>query len=560
MFDYKCFFSCQKMKRVILFLVFVGLSVCTVKLDAQTKLAATEYTADSGDGTFKNPLLWGDWPDPDVIRVGDYFYMVSTSMHYVPGCPILRSCDLVNWEMSGYALDHYIENPKFDMQGGTMYLNGSWASTIRYHDGLFYVGFCTPEGWGSPDAKGRFSICTAKDIKGPWKRTIFPQYLYDPGLFFDDNSRVYVVHGQGKLYLTELNSDALSVKGDTVRIWDKSIERPAGSSAHYKAYGMEGSHMYKINGYYYLTNPAGGTEGWQVCLRSKNITGPYESKIIYQDESSYPNNGLHQGGMVQLKNGDWWFIIMQDRGPIGRVPHLLPVTWVEGWPMLGENGKGYASGKKPDVGKSFPVTHPATSDEFNANVLGLQWQWNHNPDNAKWSLTERKGFLRLHASYANDLKGARNTLTQRVQGPTSEGTVEMDVSGLKDGNIAGFGIFEFPYAFIAVYKELGKSSLIMVNDGKLIDRLPDFSYRKLWIRANTTSENFTATFSYSVDGKNFLPFGNILKMGLGLVWTANRFALFNFSNSENGVGGSVDFNWFHFKGENSLLTTTKKTN
>lgn len=545
------------MKKFFL-LTFVSLSICTVKLRAQTKLAATEYTADNGDGTFKNPLLWGDWPDPDVIRVGDYFYMVSTSMHYVPGSPILRSRDLVNWEMAGYAVDHYTENPKFNMEGGTMYLNGSWANTIRYHNGLFYVGFCTPSGWGAPDAKGQFSICTAKSVKGPWKRTIFPQYLYDPSLFFDEDGKVYVVHGSGTLYITELNADALSVKGDTIRIWDKPIKRPPGSTAHYKEYGMEGSHMYKINEYYYLTNPAGGTEGWQVCLRSKNITGPYESKIIYQDESTYPNNGLHQGGMVQLKNGDWWFIIMQDRGAIGRVPHLLPVTWVDGWPILGENGKGYANGKKPDVGKSYPIIRPATSDDFNKGTLGLQWQWNHNPDPARWSLGERKGYLRLRASLASDLKNARNTLTQRVQGPASQGTVEMDVSGLRDGNIAGFGIFEFPYAFIALRKEAGKSSLVMVNDGKVIDSIPDFSYRKLWVRANVTHENFAASFSYSVDGKQFKSLGNTLKMSLGLLWTANRFAIFNFSTRKDGVGGYVDFNWFHFKGEKPVLAATVK--
>jgi beta-xylosidase len=535
--------------EVMLILLLLTFNCGNKKLYAQSKMPVDHYTADNGDGTFKNPILWGDWPDPDVIRVGDYFYMVSTSMHYVPGSPILKSKDLVNWEMAGYAVDRYDEDPRYDLKDGNMYLRGSWAATIRHHKGLFYVGFCTPN-WDKE--KGKFSICTAKDIKGPWTRTIFPEYLYDPSLFFDDDGKVYVVHGSGKLYVTELNADALSVKGDTVRIWDKSIERPAGSTAQYKAYGMEGSHMYKINGYYYLTNPAGGTEGWQVCLRSKHIYGPYESKIIYQDESSYPNNGLHQGGMVQLKNGDWWFIIMQDRGPIGRVPNLLPVTWVDGWPMLGDHGKGYASGKKPDVGKSFPITCPATSDEFNASALGLQWQWNHNPNNAKWSLTERKGFLRLHAPMANNLKNARNTLTQRVQGPASEGTVEIDISGLRDGNVAGFGIFESPYAFIAVRKEAGKSSLIMVNDGQLIDSLPGFSYPKLWIRASTTHEKFTATFSYSVDGKHFIPFGNVLKMGLGLIWTANRFALFNFSTQEEGEGGYADFNWFHFKGENPI--------
>ncbi len=534
--------------RLLLFLLFL-LSPGSGLLLAQ-KAPSAIYTADKGDGTFKNPLLWGDWPDPDVIRVGDYFYFVSTSMHYVPGSPILRSKDLVNWEMVGYAVDRYDDDPKFDMNGGTMYLNGSWANTIRHHNGKFYVGFCTPKGWGSDS--GRFSICIADDVKGPWKRTLFPQYLYDPGLFFDEDGRVYVVHGAGTLYLTELNADVQSVKGDgkPVQIWKGRIPRPQGSTAHYPEYSMEGAHMYKINGYYYITNPAGGTEGWQVCLRSKSITGPYESKIIYQDESSYPNNGLHQGGMVQLKNGEWWFIIMQDRGPIGRVPHLLPVTWIDGWPILGENGKGFTAGKKPDVGKTYPVMNPATSDEFNSSRLGLQWQWNHNPDNSKWSLTERKGHMRLKASLATDLKSARNTLTQRVQGPTSEGTVEIEVSNLKQGNVAGFGVFQFPYAYVAIQKESGGNRLIMVNDGKVIDSIAQFPHSRIWLRTNVTHVDYHARFSYSTDGKTFLPFGNTLKMGLGLDWTANRFALINYSLTPEGVGGYADFNWFRFNGAN----------
>jgi beta-xylosidase len=510
------------------------------------------WEADNGNGTYKNPLLWGDWPDPDVIRVGDKFYFVSTSMHYVPGCPILKSKDLVNWQMAGYAIDRYEEDKRYELQGGSMYLRGSWAATIRYHNGLFYVGFCTPK-WGKE--KGHFSMCTAKDIKGPWTRTIFPQYLYDPGLFFDDDGKCYVVHGQGKLYLTELSNDALSVKGEDKLIWDKNIPVPPGSSALPGNYGVEGSHMYKINGYYYITCPAGGTEGWQMCFRSKNIYGPYESKIIMQDESSYPNNGLHQGGMVQLKDGTWWFIIMQDRGPLGRVPNLEPVKWKDGWPMLGKDGntKGVVFYKKPNVGKTYPVTVPATSDEFNTPALGLQWQWNHNPDNEKWSLKERKGSLLLHASFAKELTMAHNTLTQRVQGSASEGTVEVELAGLKDGNVAGFGIFQSPYAYIAVKKEGNNKCLLMINNGKVIDSIEHFIPNKVWIRATATDKSFVATFSYSIDGSKFIPLGNQLKMGLGYAWTANRFALFNFSTAEEGVGGYADFNWFRFIGENPSL-------
>lgn len=502
------------------------------------------WTPDNGDGTFTNPLMWGDWPDPDIIRVDDDFYFISTSMHYVPGSPIATSKDLVNWKMVGYAVDRYDEDERYDMQNGQLYLNGSWANTIRYNNGKFYVGFCTPYGLGTET--GHFSICEADKPEGPWKRTIFPEYLYDPGLFFDDNGKVYVVHGQGKLLITELNSDVRSVKGKPVEIWNKRFEN---SQTFGKRFGMEGAHMYKINGKYYITCPAGGTEGWQVCLRSDSIYGPYEHKIIVDDNSSYPPNGLHQGGMVQLKNGDWWFIIMQDRGPIGRVPCLMPVKWVDGWPMLGTEGKDVITYPKPNVGKTYPVMVPATSDEFKGKKLGLQWQWNHNPDDTKWTLTERPGYMRLKASQAKSLKEARNTLTQRVQGPSSEGSVLVDITGLKDGNVAGFGVFQFPYAYVAVQQEGDDRKIVMCNDGEIVETVDALKGNKIWIRARVMDKDFTARFYYSLDGKTYSPIGNELKMGLGLDWTANRFALFNYSTKANGVGGYADFDWFHFTGK-----------
>lgn len=518
------------------FLLAAVLGLFTAPLRAQSP-----WLADNGDGTFTNPLLWGDWPDPDVIRVGDTYYMVSTSMHYVPGCPVLKSKDLVNWQMASYAVDRYDEDPRYDMQGGTLYLNGAWASSIRYRDGKFYVAFCTPYGWGTK--KGNFCVCEADRAEGPWRRTVFPEYMYDPGLFFDDDGRVYVVHGQGTLYLTELNADVRSAKGKPIEIWKGGFKN---SRTLGGGFGMEGSHMYKIGGTYYITCPAGGTQGWQICLRSDKIEGPYEHHLIMDDDRSYPGNGLHQGGMVQLKNGDWWFIIMQDRGPIGRVPHLVPVTWVDGWPMLGVGGKDIATYPKPRTGKTSSIKTPATSDEFKGKKLGLQWQWNHNPDNTKWSLAERKGFMRLKASQAPTLKEARNTLTQRVQGPLSQGTVEMDVTGLKDGNIAGFGIFQSPYAYVAVQQEGNARKIVMCDNGNVVESIDRFTGDRLWIRARITDKNFTARFYYSLDGSHFKPIGNVMAMGLGLPWTANRFALFNFSTKAEGVDGYADFDWFRF--------------
>ncbi|MBO9593924.1 MAG: glycoside hydrolase 43 family protein [Niabella sp.] len=533
--------------EIYIWLLWIGVSCMPVAYGQKQPLSV--WTADNGNGTYKNPFLWGDWPDPDITRVGDTYYMVSTSMHYVPGCPVLQSKDLVNWEMASYAVERYDEDPRYNLQGGEMYLRGSWAATIRHHKGLFYVGFCTPN-WGKE--KGQFSMCTAKDIKGPWKRTVFPEYLYDPGLFFDEDGKVYVVHGQHDLYVTELAADALSVKRERKRIWGKGIPVPEGSSAPKGNYGMEGSHVYKINGYYYITCPAGGTEGWQVCLRSKNIYGPYESKIIVQDESSYPQNGLHQGGMIQVQDGSWWFIIMQDRGPIGRVPHLVPVIWKEGWPMIGKNGegKGVMVHTKPGVGKTYPVKTPATSDEFSSKKLGLQWQWNHNPDDTKWSLTERPGYLRLHSGYASDLLTARNSLSQRVQGPASAAATELELGHMKDGDVAGLAVFEKPYAFVGVEQQAGKRQLVMVNDGRTVDRIALAGTNRVWLKAYATDQGFMARFAYSLDGNRFYPLGNELKMGLGLTWTANRFMLFHFNTVPAAEAGYADFNWFHFTGSN----------
>jgi beta-xylosidase len=453
-------------------------------------------------------------------------------MHYVPGCPIAKSKDLVNWEMAGYAVERYDEDPKYDMKGGTKYTAGSWANTIRYRDGKFYVGFCTPNG----DEPGHFSMCTATNVKGPWKRTIFPEYMYDPGLLFDDDGKVYVAHGQGTIYISELNKDALSVKTPQKEVYHNP-----------KHPYLEGSHFYKINGMYYMLSSSSGVQ--QVCLRSKNIYGPYEEKIVLKDKTPIPYTTYppHQGGMVQLKDGSWWFVIMQDYGPIGRTPNLLPVTWVDGWPMLGVNGKMVATYTKPNVGVTCKATAPATTDEFNSPILGLQWQWNHNPDNAKYSLTERPGYMRLKASKAAELSLARNTLTQRVVGPNSTGTVVMDVRGMKDGNIAGFGIFQSPYAYVGIKQEGNIRKIVMNNNNVIIDSINNFIGKYVWFQAITTEKDFKASFYYSTDGKKFNKIGNDLTMDLGYPWTANRFTLFNFSTTDSGIDGQVDFNWFHFQ-------------
>ena len=284
------------------------------------------------------------------------------------------------------------------------------------------------------------------------------------------------MHGQGTIRLTELNADVRSVKPGTEKvIWKGGFGKDRALGC---GFGMGGSHMYKINGKYYILCPVGGTGGWQVCLRSDNIDGPYEHRIVMDDDRSYPGNGLHQGGMVQTVNGDWWFIIMQDRGAIGRVPCLVPVTWDNGWPMLGADGLDAIVYDKP-AGHKGRVAPTVASDEFDGKHLGLQWQWNHNPDNNAWSLEKRRGYMRLEAGLADDLKNARNTLTQRVLGPISTATVEMDIAGLKNSCTAGFGIFEFPYTYVGVTQEDGNRRIVMCNDGKEIASEPISGFASL---------------------------------------------------------------------------------
>ena len=249
--------------------------------------------------------------------------------------------------------------------------------------------------------------------------------------------------------------------------------------------------------------------------------------------------------MVQLKNGDWWFVIMQDRGAIGRVPCLLPVTWEDGWPMLGAGGRDAITYPMPAAGRQRKARHVETSDYFSSPTLGLQWQWNHNPDPALWSLTERRGYMRLKARAAADLMTARGTLTQRVQGPVATATSVMDFTGLQDGNTAGFGIFEDPYAFLAIRQREGRRTLIACRNGTDTENIdiPQQASR-IWLRVYTTVQEESASFAYSWDGRHFTPCGERLKMGLGLPWTANRYALFCFGEEGRETTGYADFDEF----------------
>jgi beta-xylosidase len=517
-------------------------SLMTVASLLPATLSASTNHSDNGDGTYTNPLIAADFPDPDVIRVGDTYYMVTTTMFVFPGVTILKSHDLVNWDYCSNAVPRFDFHEAYNLNGGSRYAHGPWATSIKYHDGKFYLLFITLD-------EGGF-ICSASNPEGPWDIRKLPKGFYDPGLFFDEDGRIYVAHGYGKIMLTELNSD-FSPKSQDSTIFVGNIRG-----------GLEGTHVYKIDGYYYLYSTYGGGNGIQVALRSKNIWGPYEQRIVMSDSTRGVTHGIHQGALVTTPKGEWWTVLFVDQGPLGRMPSLQPIRWENGWPIGGNNGKGVATYRKPDVGKDYPVTDLPTSDEFEGSTLGMQWNWNHNPDASKWSLSQRKGWLRLAtANVAPTFKAARNTLTQRIfmnydQARPTAGTLRMDVSKMKDGDVAGLAVFQDPFAYIAVRMTGKTKSLIMVNNGSVVDSLP-FKGAVVYLKALASNASRKATFEFSQDGTTFRSLGNALAMRFSLtIFTGNKFCLFN--QATKATGGFVDVDWF--RTDEGRLPSIKATN
>jgi len=504
----------------ILFLAALLLSVCSVR--------GQKLSSDNGDGTYSNPVIFADFPDPDVIYVDSVYYMVSTSMFIFPGVTILKSCDLVNWEYCANAVDRMDFSECYNLEGCDRYGHGQWATSLKYHDGKFYLMFITLD-------EGGF-LCSADHAGGPWEIRKLPKGFYDPGLFFDDDGRIYVAHGYNQIYITELNED-FSPRGSDSLVFEATI-RP----------GLEGCHVYHIDDYYYLYATYGGPDGFQVALRSHDIYGPYEERIVIRDTVG-TNFGVHQGALVQTTTGEWWTILFIDNGPFGRMPTLQPVRWDDGWPVAGINGSdGVDTWPKPDVGRECAISVLPTSDEFESGHLGMQWGWNHNPVPGKWSLTEKPGSLALHtAGIAGDLTMARNTLTQRITGYYSDtivstATTKMDASGMKNGDFAGIAVFQDPYACLGVQKEDDQWFLVMVNDGEQVERRR-IDEPVIYLKALASNPARKAYFAYSLDNRTFTSFGNMLEMKFSLsVFTGNKFCLFNYATKE--TGGTVYFDWF----------------
>lgn len=495
---------------------------------ASTDSKGLKFHSDNGDGTYTNPVISADFPDPDVILVDEVYYFVSTTMFIFPGVTILKSHDLVNWEYCSNAVPRFDFHECYNLEGCNRYSHGQWATSLKYHNGKFYLLFITLD-------EGGF-LCTTEKAEGPWQIRKLPKGFYDPGLFFDDDGKIYVSHGYSKISITEIDKNFVPM-GEDVLVYEGDIRR-----------GLEGAHVYKINGYYYLYCTYGGVDGIQVALRSKNIYGPYVQKIVISDSTRGVNFGIHQGALIKTQTGEWWTMLFVDSGPFGRYPSLQPVTWVDDWPMVGVDGKGVVTYKKPNVGKEYPIKTLPTSDEFDSPTLGMQWGWNHNPDSTKWSLTQRPGYLRLStAKVVSNLREARNTLTQRMfsyyskEIPTT-GVTRLEVDNMQDGDIAGLAVFQDPYAYIAVKQNKDSKYMIMVNNGETIDSVA-VNHSTLYLRALPYFGTSRASFSYSFDNKTFTTLGNELAMKFKLtVFAGNKFCLFNYATK--ATGGYVDFDWF----------------
>lgn len=541
---------------IVFIIIFVLLLVQTEALNAQDKEQGCTWMADNGNGTFTNPIFHDEFSDPDMIRVGDDYYLTGTTMHTMPGLPILHSKDLVNWELLTYAFERLDMGPRMRLENGQdIYGQGIWAPCFRYHEGTFYI-FSNVNGFGT-------QLFTATNPAGPWTHQTMKANLHDVTVLFDDDGKKYAVWGYNEVKMVQLTNDLLDVIPGTERV---IVE--AGSGAG------EGSHIYKINGKYYITNTNYDPLCYQVCLRADHPYGPYEVNVMSAEENFGVGTGwrvgstrgdapypliapienyvgcipMHQGGIVQIQSGEWWGWSMLDYNSVGRVVALSPVTWENEWPYFGLPGNLTRSPRtwvKPNTGfTSQPKAPYERNDDFSGPGLKNVWQWNHVPNDNKWSLNERKGYLRLHSLPAKTFWNARNSLTQRGIGPESYAITEMDVTHLQPGDVAGLALLNLPYAWIGMVKTENGQILQFFNqqEQKRIDVQTDAG--TIWFRAHCDFDTDIAHLSYSFNGADFTDIGGEIIMPYQLrTFQGVRYALFNF-NTQDKEGGYADFNSF----------------
>ncbi len=507
-----------------------------------------------------NPITRLDYPDPDVIRVGDTYYMVSTTMHFMPGCEILRSYDLVNWEHLTYVYDRLDSTPAQTLTGEeNVYGKGMWAASIRFHKGTFYVCFVAND-------TGKTYLYTSDNIEGPWKKSLIEGFYHDCSLLFDDDDRIYIVYGNKHIYLTELKPD---LSGPL----EGGLHRLVVSDEGHPGLGYEGAHFYKINGKYYLFFIHSLRDRWmrtEACFVADSLEGEFVGGDVLVDDRGYCGQGVAQGGIVDTPEGEWYAVLFQDSGAVGRLPVLVPVKWQDNQPVFGVDGH---------VPESFPVksTRPGyeyeplvQSDDFKAHpeqkcdCFGLKsaWQFNHEPELSLVYNDKEKGVLWIETdNICKNIVTAKNVLTQRMWFPGCSGEVTVDVSGLKEGDYAGISAFQGCYGMVAVTKRNGRNYVVMQSKDTDKPSLPgqnrDLAEGKEWEAIPVEGDEFRlkievdfwkmkdeAEFSYLCDGE-WKKIGPTHKLYFRLDhFTGCRFGLFTYATKESG--GRAGFSKFTY--------------
>lgn len=520
--------------RILQFLFFVLL---TVDIQAQ-------WNPDNGDGTYTNPIIYADYSDPDVIRVGNDYWMVASSFTCMPGIPLLHSYDLVNWTIVNHIYDR-LPLQKYDHP---VHGQGSWAPSIRFHDGMFFVYFCTPN-------DGLF-VARTTDPYGKWdlKQIVDVEKWEDPCPFWDDNGQAYLahsIHRGGPAIIHKMSWDGLQLLDNGTVVYHDIEVNPI----------LEGLKLMKRNGWYYIFAPAGGVEnGWQTVLRSRNIYGPYEAHKVLEPGNGI--NGPHQGGLVETQTGEWWFIHFQSKGVYGRITHLQPAQWKDDMIVIGDdtdnNGIGIPvlTHRKPNVGKNHPVCAPQTSDEFDTEKIGMQWQWQAH-EKGRWFATDaRPSHIRLFAeicpSEHGNLYYAGNLLLQKLSAPTFSATTSVETNFTSEGERAGAIVMGNAYTYIAVIRG-EKSNRISLVSGKN-DKFAvvpqeiesvETSSSKVWFRV-TILDNQNCEFYYSTDGLTFNKIGSLYSITPG-TWIGAKIGIFCSSPNIVQGDGYADFDYFRLE-------------
>ncbi len=515
------------------------------------------WHADNGDGTYSNPVLYADYSDPDAIRVGDDFYLTASSFAHFPGLPVLHSRDLVNWRIIGHAIQRYPSELFNAPQHGM----GVWAPAIRFHNGEFYIYF------GDPD-RGVF-MTKSKNPAGPWEPLTLIRKVtgwIDTCPFWDDDGTAYLVHAWANsragiksiLAINKMNPEGTAILDDGIVVFVGHANHPT----------IEGPKLYKRNGYYYIFAPAGGVKpGWQTVLRSKSVFGPYEDRKVLEQGSTNVN-GPHQGAWVDTRGGEDWFVHFQDRYAYGRVIHLEPMRWVDDWPVIGidydKNGIGepVKSFGKPKVDYKGPRDEPQTSDEFDFPAIGMQWQWNGNPDSDWYSL--EKGRMRLRSQLFTDstrnLWDVAALMLQKLPAPAFSATSRLDLHAKKAGEVAGLIIFGMDYAYVGIQKTRHGFRLIQNVCRKADKGSPEQTIDSVDVKGPTVTfrvdvkpENpeeiipkVRCSFSYSLDGASYARIGEVFVAREG-VWVGAKVGLFSSAPARAAAAGYADVDWFHVR-------------